>query len=416
MVFKIDFPVTEHPLFPSMVKDLALLSQTGFRVVIVPGAKEQIDSILKEKNISLLYNGHTRITSAEAMPYVQMATFLGATRFMTGFSGSRADAVIGNFVRARGLGVIDGVDMQHTGTVDKFYVDSIRRILDLGIIPILPCIGWNSSGKPYNVPSDEIAFSAATNLKAAKLFLVSLSEGIKQENYRIPEGIETGENGRIVRLTPLEAKKVLDSNSGDNKKDDKVLDELSLAVKASLAGVERVHIIDGGEEGAVLKELFSNLGAGTMVYADEYESIRGIRSRDIPDIIRLMEPLMLKGNLLRRTPEDIQGKKEDYAVYDIDGHIHACGALHDWGESQGEIAAIATDPAYADIGQGRRIVHYFIDKAKKQGLKRVFVLTTRTHDWFEAMGFREAPVETLPEKKRLSYDSARNSKVFALDL
>ena len=417
IVFKIDFPVTEHPLFPSMVKDLALLSQIGLRVVIVPGAKEWIDVILGENHITSLYKGSSRITCGKAMPFVQMAAFDSVTRFMTGFSGSRVDAVTGNFIRARGLGVIDGVDMEHTGTVDKFYIDSLRRILELGMVPLLPCIGWSPSGKPYNVPSDEIALEASVKLAAVKLFIISLSGGIKKDNFSIPDGIETAENGRIVRLTPQEAMRVLASNPSSGRNgDNKTLAELALAVKACGGGVERVHIIDGGEEGAVLKELFSNLGAGTMVYADEYESIRGIRSRDIPDIIRIMEPLMQQGTLIRRTPEDIQNKKEDYAVFVIDGHIHACGALHNWGEDQGEIAAVATDPGCAEMGMGRRIVRYFIDKAKKQGLKRVFVLTTRTHDWFESLGFREAPVETLPEKKLRLYDNSRNSKVFALDL
>ena len=414
MVFKIDFPVTEHPLFSSLVKDMALLSQTGFRVVIIPGAKEWIDAVLGKYGIRTSYNGSARITSEEAMPFVQMAAFHSATRFITGFSGSRVDAIIGNFVRARGLGVIHGVDMEHTGTVDRFYIDSLRRVLDLGMIPILPCIGWNSTGKPYNVPSDEIAFSAAVNLRAVKLFIISLSGGIKKDRYHVPEGIEIGENNRIIRLTPQEAARVLESNPRDS--DDKALAELALAVKASKAGVERVHIIDGAEEGAVLKELFSNMGAGTMVYADEYESIRSIRSRDIPDILRLMEPLMQQGILIRRKAEDIQSKKEDYAVYVIDGQIHACGALHHWGEDQGEIAAIATDPAYADMGLGRRMIRFLIDKAKKQAFKRVFVLTTRTQDWFESLGFREAPVESLPEKKRRLYDYSRNSKIFALDL
>jgi len=416
MIFKIDFPVTEHPLFSSMIKDLSLLSQTGFRVVIVPGAKEWVDDVLGEYYIPTSYKGSRRITSAEAMPFVQMAAFHSTTKFMTGFSGNRVDAVIGNFVRARGLGVIDGTDMEHTGTVDKFYMDSLRRVLEMGMVPILPCIGWSSSGKPYNVSSDEIALLAATNLGAEKLFIVSLSGGIRNDNYIVPEHTVTGKHGRIARLTPAEAEKVLESNPVAESKDNKALAELALAVKAVRAGVERVHIIDGEEEGTILKELFSNLGAGTMVYADEYESIRVIKSRDIPDMLRLMEPLMHQGILIRRKAEDIQNKKDDYAVFVIDGQIRACGALHDWGEEQVEIAAIATDPGYAEMGLGRRLVHYFIDKAKKQNFKRVFVLTTRTQDWFESLGFHESSHETLPEKKRRIYDHNRNSKVFGLDL
>jgi amino-acid N-acetyltransferase len=350
------------------------------------------------------------------MPFVEMAAFHTATRFVTGLSGSRVEPVIGNFVRARGLGVVEGTDMEHSGAVDKFYTDSLMRVLELGMIPILPCIGWSASGKPYNVPSDEIALSAAAALGAVKFFIISLGSGLGAEGYSLPPNIETGDNGRVIRLTPHEAALILEKNRENLKSGDKALRELELALKASRTGVERVHIIDGREEGAVLKELFSNMGAGTMIYTDEYESIRPLRSKDIPDILRLMEPLMQQGILLRRSAEDIQSKKDNYVVFEIDGHIHACGALHDQGEGQGEIAALATDPMYADLGLGRRIVGFLIDRALKQEMKRVFVLTTRTHDWFETLGFREVPVESLPEKKQQRYDRTRNSKVFAKEL
>ncbi|HRU27568.1 MAG TPA: GNAT family N-acetyltransferase, partial [Treponema sp.] len=155
---------------------------------------------------------------------------------------------------------------------------------------------------------------------------------------------------------------------------------------------------------------------GTMVYADEYESIRPLKTGDVTEVLRLMGPLMEKGILLQRNAEHILEKIDDYVVYEVDGSVHACGALHDWGEAQGEIAALATDPNYTDLGLGRRIVGFLIDRARKRGFRRVFVLTTRTHDWFEYLGFREIPVEALPEKKRRVYNQERRSKVFALDL
>jgi amino-acid N-acetyltransferase len=424
MVFKIDFPVTEDTGFPYLVKDLALLAKTGFKVVIVPGAKEFIDSVLGGQAIAASWANSggfpapARITSGVAMPFVEMAAFHVATRYMTYLSGSQVEALIGNFVRARGLGVVDGVDMEHTGTVDKIYTDSISRVLNLGMVPILPCIGWSPSGKPYNVPSDEIALAAAAALGAVKFFIVCAHEGLR--GAALPQGIETRSDGSPLRLTPPEAESLLEANASMADNDDaarkKILAEISLALQACRAGVDRVHIIDGREEGAVLKELFSNLGVGTMVYADEYESIRTFHSGDLPDILRLMEPLMQKGILIRRGAEQIQEKKDDYAVFDIDGSVHACGALHDWGEGQGEIAAIATDPLYGELGLGRRMVGYLIEKARKSGMSRVFVLTTHTQDWFETLGFREAPVESLPERKQKTYDLKRKSKVFALDL
>ena len=425
MVFKIDFPVTEDAGFPYLMKDLALLAQTGCKVVIVPGAKEGIDAVLKQHEIVSAYAEvggaveSARVTAAAAIPFVEMAAFHVATRFMTFLSGSRVDALIGNFVRARGLGVLDGVDMGHTGTVDKIYTDSISRVLNLGMVPILPCIGWSPSGKPYNVPSDEIALAASAALGAVKLFVVSVHGGINAAAFTLPENLETRANGSLVQLTPQEAAALIAANAGGQSGDGskkQILRELRLALQACRAGVDRAHLIDGREEGAVLKELFSNLGVGTMVYTDEYESIRPFHSRDLPDLLRLMEPLMKKGILIRRGAEQINEKKGDYSVYEIDGSVRACGALHDWGEGQGEIAAVATDPLFADMGLGRRIVGFLVEKARKCGMRRVFVLTTGTQDWFEALGFREAAVESLPERKRRLYDQSRRSKVFALEL
>jgi amino-acid N-acetyltransferase len=432
MVFKIDYPVTEDPGFPGLVKDLALLAKTGFKVVIVPGAKENIDAVFKQHNIdpsrflpgdASTHGFPVRVTTSQAIPFVEMAAFNVAGRFMTFLSGSRVDALIGNFVRARGLGIVNGIDTEHTGAVDKIYTDSLSRVLNLGMVPILPCIGWSPSGKPYNVPSDEIALDVSKALGAIKLFIVSVRDGLGANTLILPENLETRPDGSLVRLTPQQTEALINANTGQSGFNEaetaarqRYLMEFKLALWASRAGVHRVHIIDGREEGAVLKELFSNLGVGTMIYTDEYDSVRAFHSRDLPDILRLMEPLMQNGILIRRSPEQIQEKKEAFSVLEIDGSIRACGALYDWGESQGEIAAVATEPMYTDLGLGRKIVGYLIEKARKSKMRRVFVLTTQTQDWFESLGFKEAAVETLPEQKRKVYDQSRRSKVFALEL
>jgi len=450
MVFKIDYPVLEDPGFPGLVKDLALLAKTGFKVIIVPGVKENIDEVFKQHDInfsyaitqnaqfnqetdnSLLHDFPVRVTTSQSISYVEMAAFNVASRFMTFLSGSRVDALIGNFVRARGLGVINGIDTEHTGTVDKIYADSLNRVLNLGMVPILPCIGWSPSGKPYNVPSDEIALAVSKALGAIKLFIIStnsnsgLSElSISAKSSSVPmdekaalslEKLEKRPDGSIIRMTPQQAELLIKTNKKLEISQNQYLHGLKLAIRACTAGVHRIHIIDGRDEGAVLKELFSNLGVGTMIYNDEYDSIRVLHSRDLPDILRLMEPLMQKGILLRRSAEQIQERKADYSVLEIDGSIRACGALHDWGEKQAEIAAVATDPQYADLGLGRQIVGFLVEKARRAKFRRVFVLTTQTQDWFESIGFKEISVESLPEQKRKVYDQSRNSKVFALEL
>jgi amino-acid N-acetyltransferase len=419
LVFKIDCPVTEDPGFPGLVKDLALLAKTGFKVIIVPGAKENIDAVLRQYNIESKYtsidNFPVRITTKQTIPFVEMAAFDVASKFMTFLTASKVEAIIGNFVRARGLGVQNGVDTEHAGLVDKIFKDSLERVLNLGMVPILPCIGWSPSGKPYNVPSVEIALAVSSALKAEKLFFLSVHDRPQVKNLNM-EDLETRPDGSLLRLTPQQAEKLIASNSNSSSVPSTFLRELHLALSASRTGVNRVHLLDAREEGAVLKELFSNLGVGTMVYNDEYDSIRAFHSRDLPDILRMMEPLMQKGVLIRRNPEQIQEKKADYSVLEIDGSVRACGALHDWGESQCEIAAVATDPDYKDMGLGRKIVGYLVEKARKSKMKRVFVLTTQSQDWFEALGFKETQVETLPEQKRKTYDQIRKSKVFGLVL
>jgi amino-acid N-acetyltransferase len=419
MVFKIDFPVTSQSGFPYLMKDIALLANNGIRVVIVPGCKECIDTILLEHNIVSEYSGNERITSAGEIPFVEMAAFHVATRYMTALSASRVDAVTGNFVRARGRGVIVGIDMEHTGTVDKIFAKALKRILDLGMVPILPCIGWSPAGKPYNVPSDEIATAVASALSAVKLFIITAEDNLKKESLTLPAHIRVTSSGRIIRLNPHEAEEILKLNEDDEKINNgkkKCLDMLRLALSASSSGVERVHIIDGCEEGSVLNELFTNLGAGTMLYADEYEAIRPIRNSDIPDILRIMEPLIRQDILIRRGAEDVQKKKDDYVVYVIDGSIHACGALHDLGEGQAELAALAADKAYSSMNIGRRIVHYLIEKARDLGMRRVLVFTTKTQDWFELLGFREVEIDSLPSLRRENYNYKRMSKIFALDI
>ncbi|MDR1363019.1 MAG: amino-acid N-acetyltransferase [Spirochaetaceae bacterium] len=419
MIFKIDFPIIASSGFSYLMKDIALLVNGGIRVVIVPGCKEWIDAVLLEHSVLSEYSGGERITSENAIPLVEMAAFNVATRYMTALSASRVDAVVGNFTRARGRGVINGIDMMYTGTVDKIFTQAMRRILDLGVVPILPCIGWSSTGKSYNVPSDEIAIAAASALGAAKLFIVTGGDYLKKEQLATPAHTRYTDEGRILRLNPREAEEILFLNKNDGetgKEKEKCLGMLRFALSASASGVERVHIINGCEEGAVLNELFTNLGSGTMLYADEYEAIRGIHNSDIPDILHIMEPLIRQDILIRRSAEDVQKKKDDYVVYVVDGSVHACGALHDLGDGQAELAALASDKAYSSMNIGRRIVHYLIEKARNLGMKRVLVFTTKTQDWFELLGFRETSIDTLPRQRRENYNYKRMSKIFALEL
>jgi amino-acid N-acetyltransferase len=342
-----------------------------------------------------------------------MAAFDVANRLMTQLTAFQANAVIGNFVRARGIGVVNGKNFEHSGRVEKILKEPLQQLLDQGMIPIFPCIGWNAAGKPYNLSSNEIAFAVAEALQAEKLFFVTDTDGFMESRFSLPPGLVKNSDGRVARLSFDEAQEVLTLNAGNPHPD---LKYLELALMACRKGVERAHIVDGRMEGAILREIFSNLGIGTMVYGKEYESIRQMRSDDVSDVLRLMDPLITQGILIKRTEDDLVELQGDFVVYSIDDVVHACGALHDYSDGQGEIAGLATDPVYSHLSMGRKILSYLVDKAVRLGMTRVFALSTRTADWFEQMGFVETGLETLPAKKRDTYDYARKSRILALEL
>lgn len=413
IVLKIDYPILNAPHFPQLLKDLAMLRATGIEIILVPGAREWIDAVLKEYDIESEYVDGVRIATQDSIPFVRMAAFDVANRMMTQLTAFQANAIIGNFVRARGIGVIDGIDFQHSGRVEKILTEPLQQILNQGMIPIFPSIGWNAAGRPYNLASDEIALAVAEALQAEKLFFVTDTDGFIETRFELPPGLVKNSDGRVARLSLEEAQEVLNLNAGISDPD---LKYLALALSACRKGTERAHVVDGRMEGAILREIFSNLGVGTMVYGNDYESIRPMKAEDIGDMLRLMQPLMKQGILINRNDADLIALQADFVVYSIDDVVHACGALHDYSEGQGEIAGIATNPVYSHLSMGRKIVSYLVDRAARIGMTRVFALTTRTVDWFEQLGFVETTLETLPAKKRESYNYARKSRILALDL
>ena len=413
IVLKIDYPILNTPHFPQLLKDMAMLRSTGIEIILVPGAREWIDSVLKEYDIESEYVDGVRVATQDSIPFIRMAAFDVANRLMTLLTAFQANAVIGNFTRARGIGVINGIDFQNSGRVEKILQEPLQQILDQGMIPIFPCIGWNAAGKPYNLESDDIAVAVAEALQAEKLFFVTDSDGVTETRFQLPPGLVKNSDGWVARLSLEETQEVLTLNVG---KTDPDLKYLALSLAACRKGVERAHVVDGRMEGAILREIFSNLGVGTMVYGDDYESIRPMKADDIGDVLRLMQPLVKEGILIKRTEDDLMVQQADFVVYSIDGVVHACAALHDYGEGQAEIAAIATDPTYSHLSMGRKILLYLVEKASRTSMTRVFALTTRTVDWFEQLGFVEANLDSLPARKRDSYNQARKSRIFALDL
>ncbi|MDC7239266.1 MAG: amino-acid N-acetyltransferase [Spirochaetales bacterium] len=410
-VIKIDSSIIDHPYFPILVRDLSLLHQNGIRFVIIPGAHDRIDEILKQYNVGYESRRGVRISSDEAINFIKMAAFDVSNKVMTQLSAYDIPSVIGSWVRARALGVIDGVDYRKTGRVDKIMKDPIETLLKEGHIPIFPCIGWNASGDPYNISSDELARVIAVEMKASKLFYITADPVLCDKSCTIPEGMNLAEDGRISKLSLSQAGQLLKCNP-----ETPTMLRLAQALSACEKGVDRVHLLDGTRDGAVLKEIFSNLGIGTMIHNNEYERIRKMKEKDISGVLSLMKPFIDQGILIPRSRQDLESRIEDFVVYSMDGTIHGCGALHGYSRDLAEIAGIAVDRRFVHLKIGGKIVDYLLEEAGKSGYSRVFVLTTQTSDWFLNMGFETAGVEDLPEEKRAQYNRDRNSRVLVYNI
>ncbi len=410
-VIKFSNEIIDHPDFSQHARDLALLNKAGIRTVIVPGARKRIDEVLERFDTQRHFEKGIRVSSPDSMDLIKMAAFDVAHKVMTALSGHKITAVIGNWVRARSRGVVDGIDYERTGIVDRIRVESVARSLEQGHIPIFPCVGHNETGDPFNLSSDELAGTVATALNAKKLFILGPESVMKVPDWKVPESAEVLADGRIFRMTPTTARELYEMNP---EKPGRI--NVETAAAACRSGIDRAHILDGRNGGVLLKEIFSNLGVGTMVFADAYERLRPMESSDVAGILDIMRPLVAEGVLIERTREELELKQKDYWVYAMDGVVHGCAALHHMDENMAEIAGVAVDPKYAQLGIGAKLISRLCEKAADEGLQKVFVLTTRTADWFLAMGFREGSIADLPSKRREGYDLDRNSRVLLKEI
>lgn len=411
LVIYLDDKTISSPLFSSHIRDIALLHQAGLKVVLIPGARRRIDEILKNANIKWSYNETFRVTSAEAMPLIKMAAFDVSNTVMTSLAANNISAVIGNWVRARGRGVLNGFDYGTAGEIDKLETEAILKVLDDGFVPIFPCIGWNAAGHPYNISSMLLAKQVAMTLKADKLFFMMFNEEINAEKYIIPEGFALSESGNIPAMSLEEVDRFIAENPSA---DSEIKNLLKASQEACRAGVTRVHILDGNIDGVMPCEIFSGLGSGTMIYTGNYGKVRSMEQTDIPSVLSIMKPFVESGKLLPRTEAQISDTLEDYIVYEIDGGVHACAALHFYEDGQAEIAAVAVDENYAHMGIGPKLMDNLIEQAMEGQATSIFILTTQTADWFEQLGFEEDSIESLPEARRKLWTPRRGSKVYRL--
>jgi amino-acid N-acetyltransferase len=394
--------------FSNLVHDIALLHGLGIRLVLVHGARPQIESRLKARGAKLEYANGLRITDDAALACVKEAVgtvrveieaLLSMGLANTPMSGVRLRTSSGNFVTARPLGIRDGIDYCHTGEVRRIDARAIRQHLDDQRIVLLSPIGYSPTGEVFNLSAEEVATAAASELQADKLIL--MAEG--------PE-LRDGKRQPISQLSLIEATTLLNSR---RRLDKDTLRHLEHALHACRHGVNRVHLVSRRREGALLLELFTRDGSGTLITAETYEGLRPATIDDVGGVLSLIMPLENEGVLVKRSRELLEIEINHFQVIERDGTIIACAALYPAENGRlAELACLAVHPDYRNQGRGDALLKAIEDKAARGGVDKLFVLTTRTAHWFRERGFLPGDISQLPARKQNLYNYQRKSRVY----
>jgi amino-acid N-acetyltransferase len=399
--------VVQDPAFPHLIHDIALLNSLGARLVLVHGARPQVEERLKRRGAELRYVNGLRITDAQALECVKEAA--GAVRVEieallsmgltnSPMAGACLRVASGNFVTARPLGVRGGVDYQHTGEVRRIDTDAIQARLGQGDIVLLSPLGYSPTGEVFNLHAEEVATAAAAALQADKL--LCLVEG--------PGLLELG--GALLRELTLDQ---AEEHLSDPALSVGIARYLKSAISACRRGVGRAHLISRHLDGALLIELFTRDGTGTLITSGTYEGTRPATIDDVGGILELIAPLESQGMLVRRSRERLEMEIDRFTVMERDGTIIACSALYPYpAERVGELACLAVHPDYRSTGRGAALLQLIEHGALRLGLERLFVLTTHTAHWFQERGFIAADIKELPVARQQLYNYQRNSKIF----
>ena len=414
-VLKIEDSLIHHPLFPLFMKDMIRLQEAGIKIILVPGIRDTVERNRKQAGFETQFVKGIRVTPSALMPHVKLAAMEVAENLISHLAAGGANGIMGNWIRARSLGVRDGVDFEWTGQVEKARGDILARLLDQSFIPVVHPIGFNAVGGCYNLSATQVACRLCMDLPVSKLFFIGEDEGISARGLTSPRGTQVRAGGCFSNLDRDEVNSLLKLNR--DKLSFRVREYLESAVEVtSRERVRRVHIISGTREGSLLKEVFSSGGGGTMIYRNRYAHIRGAKAGDVPEIMQLLDGYVQKGNLVPRTQAQVMDTIQNYCIYEVDKAVYGCGAIYRLDDTSGEIGAIAVHEAYKSRGGGSGLMEHLIRQGRDQGYSRLFLMTTRAADWFYGFGFLPATPEDLPEERWKSYNRSRNSRVLMLNL
>ena len=390
----------------TLIQDLGLLYAMGMRIVLVHGSRPQVSEQLRLRGVMDRDLDGLRITDPIALECAKEAS--GELRLdieaafsqglpNTPMAHSAIRVVSGNFVTARPVGIVDGLDYQHTGVTRKVDAQAIRFTLDSGAVVLLSPLGFSPTGEAFNLSMGDVAASTAVALDADKLILMSESGGIRDEEGQLMSEISEAQARALLESGQLPAAAAR---------------SLGFALRACEGGVARAHIIPFDPDGSLLLELFRHDGVGSMLVEETLEELREASSDDVGGILALIRPLEEDGTLVRRDRSLIEREIGNFTVIEHDGVIFGCAALYAFpSQAIGEMACLAVSPQVQGRGDGERILKRIEQRARAAGLKKLFVLTTRTMHWFLKRGFMPAGIEELPFERQQLYNWQRKSQV-----
>jgi len=406
---------------PNLAQDLALIQSMGVKIVLVHGFRPQVNEQLAAKGHTPKYAQGMRITDGIALDCAQEAA--GQLRYEieaafsqglpnTPMAGATVRVISGNFITAKPVGIVNGVDFQHSGLVRKVDVTGIHQTLQMGSMVLLSPFGFSPTGEAFNLTMEEVATSVAIALKADKLVFVTEVPGIRVKPLELGS-----EDNPIDTELPLDsAQKLLEQLPQADQPTD-IGFYLQHCVKACQSGVERSHILPFAVDGALLLEVYMHDGIGTMVVDEKLESLREATSDDVGGILQLIEPYEKDGTLVKRDRNEIERDAGQYTVIEHDGVIFGCAALFPYMDSKtAELAALTVSPNSQSQGDGEKILKRIEQRAKLKGLESIFVLTTRTTHWFLKRGFVQTDPDWLPEARKRKYNWDRKSIVLVKGL
>ena len=399
-----------HANFSNLIHDIALLNSLGIRLVLVQGARPQIEQQLQSMNISSRCENGWRVTDSESLRGVEQAvgqlrlhteSLLSRGLVNTPMAGAALRVVSGNFVVAKPYGVRNGIDFGHTGEVRRVDADAINHQLQAGHIVLLSTIGFSLTGESFNCRAEDIATATAIALKADKIIFLMDANGVQDQDGLL-----------LAQLNLQQTEQVLEHDSND----DITKLHLQSALHACKNGVRRAHLISHNTDGALLTELFTRDGGGTLVTSEHYEGLREATINDVGGILELITSLEVDGTLVRRSREQLELEIRQFSIIVRDGMIIACAALYPYEGKIAELACLAVHENYRNQGRGEELVTHLETLSRNRGLEKIFILTTRTTHWFRERGFDEVSIDALPVERRKLYNMQRNSKVYCKTL